>query len=48
MEAERQACCDARVVSASGREFCYNDLIHPPGKFDECKGEDPIDFTAVF
>ena len=43
--AERQACCDNEVVSAAGREFCYVDVIHPEGTFDEC---DLPDYKEMF
>ena len=42
-EVERQACCDENVISAAGREFCFYDVIHPEGTFDNCDSENVIE-----
>ena len=33
------------MVSEAGREFCYVDVIHPEGTFDEC---DLPDYKEMF
>ena len=30
---EREACCDKKVESAGGRDFCYNEITHDEDKF---------------
>jgi len=35
-ETERQECCDGKVKSAAGREFCFYDIIHAEGTFEKC------------
>ena len=35
-DTERQACCEEKVQSTAGREFCFADIIHPEGTFDTC------------
>ena len=32
----RTTCCDTKVKSAAGREFCYNDIIYPEKTFEDC------------
>ena len=44
-DADRQACCDSKVQSDAGREYCYFDVIYQAGLFDEC--EAPT-FVEVF
>ena len=34
--ADRYDCCDLAVASAAGRSFCYNEIIHEEGVFDDC------------
>ena len=41
----RQACCDGKVQSAAGREFCYNEITHAVGTFAKC---DFPTYTAMF
>ena len=36
----RVTCCDTKVKSVAGREFCYSDVIYADDKFDECFFDD--------
>ena len=36
----RKTCCDQRVKSAAGREYCYNDVIYDPEEFADCESVD--------
>ena len=44
-EYKRQECCDEKVVSVAGREFCYADIIHAENTFAKC---DIADFVEMF
>ena len=35
-EAEKKVCCDGKVQSTAGRQFCYNEVEFPEGTFDVC------------
>jgi len=43
-ETARKACCDTKVKSTAGRDYCFNDIVHPAGRFDSCRsvGADPV------
>ena len=47
---ERKNCCDTKVKSAAGREFCYNDVVHEEAKFSQCTklSSGATDFVSVF
>ena len=34
------------MQSTAGREFCFNDVIHPVGTFDSC--DFPDDYVKMF
>ena len=36
----RKVCCDQKGLSAAGVDFCYNEIIHEEGTFDDCVYED--------
>mmetsp|Transcript_35556 Transcript_35556/g.46786 ORF Transcript_35556/g.46786 Transcript_35556/m.46786 type:complete len:118 (+) Transcript_35556:16-369(+) len=33
---DREVCCDTKVKSSAGRNFCYNDVTYPDGHFSDC------------
>ena len=35
-QTHRMTCCDTKVKSTAGREFCYNDVIYAENHFDDC------------
>ena len=39
---DRYACCDLAVSSPSGRDFCYNEIIHEEGVFEDCDLGDTV------
>ena len=46
---QRKTCCDVRVRSDAGRNYCYHDLLHGDDKFHSCEGlGSPNDFFPVF
>ena len=42
---ERQACCDERVLSKAGREFCYSQVERDANQFKDC---DIKNFVEMF
>ena len=42
-ELERKSCCDKKVKSIAGRNFCYTDIIYNAGEFDKCKNTDVVE-----
>ena len=44
-QSDRVICCNERVQSAAGRDFCYTDVIYSEDAFAEC---DEPTFSAMF
>jgi len=43
-ELDMKSCCDKDVLSAAGREFCYNEnRIYNPKEYDKCKNTDVVE-----
>ena len=43
---QRKTCCDTKVVSSAGREFCYSQMVHPEGTFNDCESKE--DLSSAF
>ena len=41
--AQRQSCCDEKVQSLAGREFCYSQVDREEGLFEECDIKDWVE-----
>ena len=43
----RKTCCEAKIESAAGRDFCLNQIVHATNKFDSCRAE-PLVLETVY